>query len=238
MWKGKSFCSNHSPPFFNYGQIKNILVSNLKNVGQQIGSFLLIHIRCISGGVFLKINWLINLLYDPLLYTRISGRYAPFILGPAGGDPGVGASPLLWGSAPFLGLCPYSGHQNSENVKIIFFYKFPKFCQSPFQKWSNKKKILKVAKSPETPRNVENFDFNFFFIRNLFLTLEDVPDSWDGDQEPKMVSISSQRPYLSFAKRLGSIPSSSSEILMHVTRVTIWCQTNTQKYRRTVQDFN
>ena len=66
------------------------------------------------------------------------------------------------------------------------------------------------------------FDFDFFFIRNTFLTLEDVPDSWDGDQEPKMVQMYSQWPYLSFAKRLGSIPSSSSEILMHVTRVTFW----------------
>ena len=39
-------------------------------------------------------------------------------------------------------------------------------------------------------------------IRNLFLTFEDVHDSWDGYQEPKMVPMISQRPYLSFAKKL------------------------------------
>ena len=33
-------------------------------------------------------------------YTRISGRYAPFILGPAGGSPEVVASPRFWGSLP------------------------------------------------------------------------------------------------------------------------------------------
>ena len=39
-----------------------------------------------------------------------------------------------------------------------------------------------------------------------FLTLEDVPDSWDGDQEPKIVPMCSQQPYLSFTKGLGLIP--------------------------------
>ena len=48
--------------------------------------------------------------------------------------------------------------------------------------------------------------------------MENVPDSWDGDQEHKMVLMS--RPYLSFTKRWGSITSSRSEIMMHVMCVT------------------
>ena len=48
-----------------------------------------------------------------------------------------------------------------------------------------------------------------------FLTLEDVPDSWDGDEEPQMVPTCSHWPYKSFKKRLESIPSSISELLMH-----------------------
>ena len=64
-------------------------------------------------------------------------------------------------------------------------------------------------------------DLGTFFsskIRNLFLTFEEVPDSWDGDQEPKMVPMCSQWPYLSFAKTLGSITSSSwwSRILIKI----------------------
>ena len=43
------------------------------------------------------------------IYTRISGRYAPFILGPAGSSPGTGGFAPIWGFAPILGLCPYSG---------------------------------------------------------------------------------------------------------------------------------
>ena len=116
--------------------------------------------------------WNYNHFVSCLLFsfTRVSGRYDPFILGPAGGGPEVGASPCF-GAPPLFWV------------------------------------------SPETARNIEKCD-NYFFekIRNLFLTLEDVPDSWDGDQEPKMVPMYSQWPYLSFAKRLGSIPSSNSEI--------------------------
>ena len=86
-----------------------------------------------------------------------------------------------------------------------------------------KKKKLKLPNLPkhqETSRNV----IDFFVGKNQkpFLTSEDVPDSWDGDQEPKMVPTCSQQPYLSYANQLGSIPSSSSDILMHVTCMTFW----------------
>ena len=49
-------------------------------------------------------------IYVCIFICRISGRYAPFILGPAGGGPGVGASPLLWDSTLILSLCPISGN--------------------------------------------------------------------------------------------------------------------------------
>ena len=47
------------------------------------------------------------------------------------------------------------------------------------------------------PEDFTGFLFVFFGdyfekIRNHFLTLEDVPYSWDGDQEPKMVPMNSQ----------------------------------------------
>ena len=67
------------------------------------------------------------------MYTRISGRYAPFILGPAGGGPGVGALPLFWGSTPVLIICPKFKHVNNKKIyKIseisdIFFFTFSDF---------------------------------------------------------------------------------------------------------------
>jgi len=45
-----------------------------------------------------------------------------------------------------------------------------------------------------------------------FLTLEDVPDSWDVDGDPKVVSMWCPWSYFSCGKGFGLIPSSSSEI--------------------------
>ena len=51
--------------------------------------------------------------------------------------------------------------------------------------------------------------YRFGIHKEHFLTLEDVPDSWDGDGEPQMVPMWSSWPYFSFGKGLGLIPSSS-----------------------------
>ena len=53
--------------------------------------------------------------------------------------------------------------------------------------------------------------------KETFLRLEDISDSWDGDQEPKIIPMCSQQPYLSFTKGFGLIPSSISNILMCYT---------------------
>ena len=70
------------------------------------------------------------------------------------------------------------------------------------------KKMLDPLKHWETSRNVIK---DFLFNQEPFLTLKDVPDSCDGDQESKIVPMCSQQPYLSFTKGLGLIPSSISE---------------------------
>ena len=60
----------------------------------------------------------------------------------------------------------------------------------------------KKKKFPNTEES-QKFDNNKEQNQEPFPTLEDVPYSWDGDQEPKMVPMCSQWPYLSFAKILG-----------------------------------
>ena len=47
------------------------------------------------------------------IYTRISGRYAPFIIGPADGGPSV----VAW-LRPCWGLCPYPNRPNICKCKI------------------------------------------------------------------------------------------------------------------------
>ena len=83
------------------------------------------------------------------------------------------------------------------------FGEFVNFCSSSFfRKQIFEKRLAKFRKI-----------FRKFFAKNQehFLTFEDVPDSWDGGQEPKIVPMCSQQPYLSFTKGLGLIPSSISE---------------------------
>ena len=46
-----------------------------------------------------------------------------------------------------------------------------------------------------------------------FLTLRDIPDSWDEDREPQVDPMWCPWPYFSCGKRLGLIPLSRSEIL-------------------------
>jgi len=53
----------------------------------------------------------------------------------------------------------------------------------------------KVSKSPKTLRNIEKFDIKKQKKQEPSLTLDDAPDSWDEDQEPKMVPMYSQWPY-------------------------------------------
>ena len=79
-------------------------------------------------------------------------RYAPFILGPAGGGPGVGALPLFWGSAPVCVFAPILAKNQFENVKRKKKKLISEILPLTFSKMVPKKK---EKKSCQILRNTE-----------------------------------------------------------------------------------
>ena len=82
------------------------------------------------------------------MYTRISERYAPFILGLAGGGPGVVASPLFWGSAPVLGLCTLLQKATLAGQNYYFIYNIKALMYHTF---------LEVSCQGDLKKNILNF---------------------------------------------------------------------------------
>ena len=91
----------------------------------------------------------------------MSGHYAPFILGPAGGGPGVGALPFFGAPPLFLVLTPVLETNKSGNVKKKKFINFRNFASHFFKNGPKSFFEKKVPKSPETPRKVEKCDKHF-----------------------------------------------------------------------------